>query len=1090
MKLLITSAGAEARLARARSWLSQHQRALVVAASTDAASEVARAAARIRGASFGWQRFTLARFAALVAAPRLAELGFAPLSSLGLLAVCTRIAHRLGKNRGLGRFEPLAAQPGLPRALARTLSEVRLAGARPGGDLGRILAEYEAELRERRLADRAAVFELATAAEHELFDLPALLLDLPLGGAVEARLLSRLRGEVLATAPSSDAAAVGAALGIRPEAVDEPRGTSLSRVQQGLFEEAGDGHPLGDDVVLLSAPGEARECVEIARHVLREAARGVPFDQMAVLLRAPSQYRPLLQEAFARAGVPVHFASGTLAPDPSGRAFLALLGCAAEGVSARGFAEYLSLGEVPRAVKGQPPAPPSSADRWVPPDAELSTRPPQEFEVASPPDELDEAGETAPVVEGTLRAPWRWEKLVVDAAVIGGADRWQRRLSGLEEQLRVQFARCAVEEARADKLRRDLSDLQALREFALPLVKDLAALPREAVWHVWLESLSALAARALRNPARVQSLLAELNPMAPVGPVSLAEVRLVLSRRLTELPVAAPKQRHGAVYVAETAGARGLSFEVVFVPGLAEKLFPQKVLEDPLLRDAERRELGGLEVGEERIAQERLALRLGVGAARRKAVLSWPRVDLVQGRARVPSFYGLEVLRAAEGKLPVFSELSRLAEEKAAARAGWPAPQKPSDAIDEAEHDLSLLAAAARLSRDESKGIASYLLNVNPHLERALRTRARRALRRWTEADGLIQLEIEPRKDAVGDADKEALREAAKKELREAGKKALREQLPSHRPYSPTALQNYSACPYKFVLQALHRLSPREVPEAVDQIDPLARGSLIHEVQFKLLRELSEKGLLPVDDSSLRVAQSRLEAVLAEVAAEYEDRLAPAIARVWTDCIAGVAVDLREWLRRMTEERSYTPWRFELSFGLTGEDTERDPHSTPHPVRLDDALLLRGSIDLVERTTKGELRATDYKTGKAWSKPGVVIGGGATLQPALYALALEKLFPGAKVEEGRLYYCTYTGDFSAVPVKLDAAVRGSVQVLAQTLTQAIERGFLPALPRHNQYGWECDRCDYLPVCGPGEPSRTARKPKDETEPLRKLRELP
>jgi ATP-dependent helicase/nuclease subunit B len=229
--------------------------------------------------------------------------------------------------------------------------------------------------------------------------------------------------------------------------------------------------------------------------------------------------------------------------------------------------------------------------------------------------------------------------------------------------------------------------------------------------------------------------------------------------------------------------------------------------------------------------------------------------------------------------------------------------------------------------------------------------------------------------------------------------------------------------------------------------------------------------------------------VLAEVAAEYEDRLAPAIARVWTDCIAGVAVDLREWLRRMTEERSYTPWRFELSFGLANEDTERDPHSTPEPVRLDDGLLLRGSIDLVERTAAGELRATDYKTGKAWSKPGVVIGGGATLQPALYALALEKLFPGAKVDEGRLYYCTYVGDFTPVPVKLDAAVRGSVQVLAQTVTQALGQGFLPALPRPNPYGSECDRCDYLPVCGPGEATRTARKPKDATEPLRKLREL-
>jgi len=270
----------------------------------------------------------------------------------------------------LGRFQPLAEQPGLARALSRTLQELRLASAKPGGDLGRILAEYAAELAAAKLADRAQIFQLALTAEHELLALPALLVDLPLQAPLEALLLARLSGEVLATAPPSDAARVSQALGVAATALVEPRDTYLARVQQGLFQETSpDGGPLGDDVVLLSAPGEARECVEIARLVLREAGRGVPFDQMAVLLRAPSQYRPLLQEAFARAGVPAHFASGTLRPDPAGRAFLALLACAADGLSARRFAEYLSLGEVPQAVQGAPPAAPPSGDRWVPPDA-------------------------------------------------------------------------------------------------------------------------------------------------------------------------------------------------------------------------------------------------------------------------------------------------------------------------------------------------------------------------------------------------------------------------------------------------------------------------------------------------------------------------------------------------------------------------------------------------------------------------------------------------------------------------------------------------------------------------------------------------
>ncbi len=453
-------------------------------------------------------------------------------------------------------------------------------------------------------------------------------------------------------------------------------------------------------MLLLSAPGESRECVEIARLLLREAERGVPFDRMAVLLRAPSQYRALLEEALSRAGVPAHFATGTLRPDPAGRAFLALLGCAADGLSARRFAEYLSLGEVPQAVGGAPPEAPPAGERWVPPDTELTRLPAEEpvAPVFAPSPDPD-----APVVDGSLRAPWRWEQLLSDAAVISGRERWERRLDWLRAKLRADRVAVADDEARAQRADRDLADLAALREFALPLLRALAALPASARWGEWIDPLSALATRALRSPERVLSLLAELAPMAPVGPVPLDEVRLVLRRRLTELPVPPSGKRHGKVYVAPVESARGLSFDVVFVPALAEKLFPQKVVEDPLLLDRLRGDFPELETSQDRIAAERLALRLSVGAARRKLVLSWPRIDLSQGRARVPSFYGLEVVRAGEGALPAFADLSRRAEQAAGARAGWPSPKAPASAIDDAEFDLALLEGALQRSGREPR---------------------------------------------------------------------------------------------------------------------------------------------------------------------------------------------------------------------------------------------------------------------------------------------------------------------------------------------------------------------------------------------------
>src|SRR5207249_300551 len=121
---------------------------------------------------------------------------------------------------------------------------------------------------------------------------------------------------------------------------------------QHLFEESAPSRAkLDESVTLRSWPGEAREAVEIARAVQSAAARGIPFDRMAVLLRSPNDYREHLEEAFRRAEIPAFFARGTRRPDPAGRALLALLACAGEKLSARRFAEYLSLAQVPDAAE-------------------------------------------------------------------------------------------------------------------------------------------------------------------------------------------------------------------------------------------------------------------------------------------------------------------------------------------------------------------------------------------------------------------------------------------------------------------------------------------------------------------------------------------------------------------------------------------------------------------------------------------------------------------------------------------------------------------------------------------------------------------
>jgi ATP-dependent helicase/nuclease subunit B len=402
----VTSAVNHRRIRRARAWLESRELAeevVIVGASLDAANELGRRVAKEKGAAFGWHRITLSQLAAAIAAPALATLGLVTLSRLGTEAIVARVVHRLKAEGELSRYHAVAATPGFPRAVAGVIAELRLARLPSDAidsvipDLGLLIGAYEAELAEASLTDWPGVLALATEAasgnganRHRLIGLPMLLLDLPVGSAAElafVRALAATAPDMLVTVPAADEPTIRRirdGLRLQIEDLDETPSSNgraaaagtggLANLQRYLFSESArpsEANP-DDEVAVFSAPGEGRECVEIARRVLSLARRGIPFDRIAVLLRSPEGYRANLEEALNRADIPAHFARGAVRPDPAGRAFCALLKCAAEGLSARRFAEYLSLGQVPDAAPGgAPPEADPRGDRWVAPDPEL-----------------------------------------------------------------------------------------------------------------------------------------------------------------------------------------------------------------------------------------------------------------------------------------------------------------------------------------------------------------------------------------------------------------------------------------------------------------------------------------------------------------------------------------------------------------------------------------------------------------------------------------------------------------------------------------------------------------------------------------------
>src|SRR5499433_2824343 len=616
----VLSGSAAARLREARRFLEQFEpgaEVLLLGASRGSVDDLARTISLERGAMFGLHRLSFTQLAARLAVMEMASRDRVPATALGHEAVATRAAFEARGSESLEYFSPVSQTPGFPKALARTLLDLRLAAVasgalarlpRSGTDLAALLERVEILLAEAGGSDRASLFETATKALGSPVtgwpSMPLLLLDVPLESEIEAEFLwalVRQAPQVMITVPAGDADTANQLekRGVRLQIVEDAAHNDLAQLARYLFsKEPPPKRKRSGELVWFSAPGEGRECIEIARRILQEADRGVRFDEMAIVIRSAQQYVGLLEHALSRAGVAAYFDRGTRRPDPTGRAFLAILSCATENFSAKRFAEYLSLAQVPSLEDFGKASAGAGHLTWFASRDDvfgiLSERAPDDSDDTSDAEqESANITDDQAVVAGTLRAPWKWESLLVESAVIGGSDRWERRLNGLAAEYDLKIRELTSDQPdspRIARLERERQNLTHLRTFALPLIEAMSAWPSEDNWGGWLQRLDVLAPQVLRRPEFVLRVLADLRPMAAVGPVSLAEVREVLADRLAALEVEPPAHRYGRVFVCSPDQVRGRAFRVAFVPGLAERLFPQKLREDPLLLDDLRRE--------------------------------------------------------------------------------------------------------------------------------------------------------------------------------------------------------------------------------------------------------------------------------------------------------------------------------------------------------------------------------------------------------------------------------------------------------------------------------------------------------------------
>jgi ATP-dependent helicase/nuclease subunit B len=413
----------------------------------------------------------------------------------------------------------------------------------------------------------------------------------------------------------------------------------------------------------------------------------------------------------------------------------------------------------------------------------------------------------------------------------------------------------------------------------------------------------------------------------------------------------------GRVPILSALLARGLEAPYVFLLGLSERSFPKLAPPESLLDEQHRQALkqAGLDFPAlaELLPEEMLLFYQIVTAARKELILSYAAVD-EQGQGLLPSTFLATLLECFEPN--AIRQVSRRM------------------LIEGYTGDMPLSLAEYRVRAAavlDANGACILPEPLAPRLE-AAREVARQRLdcADHTIYDGLFR---DPA--VIGEV---------------AG------MFGADRVFSPTTLESYIACPFKFFLTHVLKLEPLDEPN--EEIESTDRGLVFHRALSRLHKNLKARGVHRpaegVDEELIRQLETAVteSATRASAAAEMLWRLeGERLKRLGLRYPAHWQRFLAPWLPRQLCPQ---PELFEIGFGL--QPAEGEEMAGPLVIQM-------GSIEVrisgrIDRVDTAELPdgstgywVIDYKTGRSNYYTGSDLKLFRKLQLTLYALAVEQV---------------------------------------------------------------------------------------------------
>ncbi|AFM42759.1 hypothetical protein Desaci_3881 [Desulfosporosinus acidiphilus SJ4] len=513
------------------------------------------------------------------------------------------------------------------------------------------------------------------------------------------------------------------------------------------------------------------------------------------------------------------------------------------------------------------------------------------------------------------------------------------------------------------------------------------------------------------------------------------ELKEIYSRLsvISEKQVNASNPKPGYLHVDHYRAGIYIDRPHVFVVGLDANRFPGSRIEDPILLDVERENLGyELPLRGLRYKEKTYDLVQFLGTVSGSLTASYTAFDTAENRVVFPAAVLLQLYRLLTGdETQDYSDLIKSLGE----RKGF-IPYEPEEALGATEWWLYQLTSGKKLDLTSIKSLYPALYN-------GLQADIKKQGVGLTVHDGLVKIDG-----------------------------AMLDPTVNHNLIlSCSELETLAKCPYSYFLRYVLRVVPREelTYDPNRWLDSKTKGSLFHAIFYKFYRELQELGAKP----GLVKHQNYLFELADELITLQRSEVPPPNELVFEQDRRNLLDSCRVFLRsEEVEAQNSHPEYFELTFGMSGDnaglgEVEAISITMPNGGRF----YLKGKIDRVDKTSAG-YKVWDYKTGSTYGySDREHFKGGRQLQHALYPLAVEQIFlqkgisSNPKVIESGYIFPTVKGEGKRV---LRSQVkRDSFYEILDQLLVLLTQGIYVMTEDDN----DCTFCDYAEAC-----NRSSREP--------------